>query len=80
MTARAPRSSAPLATSEDVEGGPSAAASVVRSASGDEVIVDASVAIKWVVTEPGSDLAAGLLDGRPLHAPTLMRIEAANAL
>ena len=33
-----------------------------------------------MVTEPGSDLAAGLLDGRPLHAPPLIRIEAANAL
>ena len=43
-------------------------------------MVDASVAIKWVVTEPGSELAAGLLDGRPLHAPPLMWIEAANAL
>lgn len=43
-------------------------------------VVDASVAIKWIVAEPGSDLAARLLDGRSLHAPPLMRIEAANAL
>ena len=43
-------------------------------------VIDASVAIKWVVTEPGSDLAASLLDGRPLHAPALMPVEAANAL
>lgn len=47
---------------------------------GGAVVVDASVAIKWAVAEPGSDLAAGLLDGRSLHAPPLMRIEAANAL
>jgi predicted nucleic acid-binding protein len=44
------------------------------------VVVDASVAIKWVVEERGSDLAARLLDGRPLHAPPLLLIEAANAL
>ena len=44
------------------------------------VVVDASVAIEWLVAEPGSHLAAGLLEGRPLHAPALMRIEAANAL
>ena len=43
-------------------------------------VVDASVAIKWVVAESGSDLAARLLDGRPLHAPPLMQVEAANAL
>ncbi len=44
------------------------------------VVVDASVAIKWVVEEQGSDLAAMLLDGRPLHAPPLLLVEAANAL
>ena len=44
------------------------------------VVVDASVAIKWVVDEAGSDLAATLLDGRPLHAPPLILVEAANAL
>lgn len=47
---------------------------------GSAVVVDASVAIKWVVGEPGSDLATRLLNGRPLHAPPLMRIEAGNAL
>ena len=44
------------------------------------VVVDASVAIKWVVEEEGSDLAAMLLDGRPLHAPPLILVEAANTL
>lgn len=43
-------------------------------------IVDASVAVKWVVTEARSDRAATLLDGRALHAPSLMLTEAANAL
>lgn len=44
------------------------------------LILDASVAIKLVVREEGSEAAAALLDGRPLYAPALMRIEAANAL
>ncbi len=44
------------------------------------VVVDASVALKWVVAEPGSEDAARLLDGRPLHAPPLLLVEAANAL
>jgi predicted nucleic acid-binding protein len=43
-------------------------------------VVDASVAIKWVVDETGSDQAARLLDGRPLHAPPLIFVEMANAL
>jgi predicted nucleic acid-binding protein len=44
------------------------------------VVVDASVAVKWVVGEAGSDRAARLLDGRTLHVPDLLFIEAANAL
>jgi predicted nucleic acid-binding protein len=44
-----------------------------------ELVVDASVAIKWVIYEPDRDLAYGLLDGR-LLAPDLMLIECANAL
>ncbi len=43
------------------------------------VVVDASVAIKWVVDETGSAAAAALLDGRTLHAPALLFVEAANA-
>ncbi|MEM1128987.1 MAG: type II toxin-antitoxin system VapC family toxin [Pseudomonadota bacterium] len=43
-------------------------------------VVDASVALKWVLDEPGSADAAGLLDGRALYAPPLLQIEAANAL
>lgn len=43
-------------------------------------VVDASVALKWVLNEEGSEQAAALLDGRRLHAPALLRIEAANAL
>ncbi len=43
------------------------------------LIVDASVAIKWVVTEPHSELASGLLD-EELAAPELWLIEVANAL
>jgi predicted nucleic acid-binding protein len=44
------------------------------------IVVDASVAVKWVIGEAGSDRAAQLLDGRPLHAPSLLFVEAANAL
>ena len=43
------------------------------------LIVDASVAIKWVVTEPHSELASRLLD-EDLAAPELWLIEVANAL
>lgn len=43
-------------------------------------VVDASVALKWVCHEEGSDRAAALLDGRPLVAPSLWLTEAANAL
>ena len=44
------------------------------------VVVDASVAVKWVVAEAGSVQAARLLDGRVLHVPQLLFVEAANAL
>jgi predicted nucleic acid-binding protein len=42
-------------------------------------VVDASVAIKWLVDEPGSD-AALALRGAELAAPGLLRIEAGNVL
>ena len=44
-------------------------------------VVDASVAVKWLVTEKFSDEAARLLkDGSTLVAPELVFAEAANAL
>jgi predicted nucleic acid-binding protein len=43
-------------------------------------IVDASVAVKWVFDEEGSDRAAVLLAGHELAAPVLWLVEAANAL
>jgi predicted nucleic acid-binding protein len=43
------------------------------------IIVDASVAVKWVVSEPGSAAASELLRQR-LGAPTLWLSEACNAL
>jgi predicted nucleic acid-binding protein len=46
---------------------------------GDRVVVDASVAVKWVVDEPGSDHAVLLLD-RLLVAPDLLCVECANIL
>jgi predicted nucleic acid-binding protein len=42
-------------------------------------IVDASVAVKWVVDEEGSDAAAALAD-RELAAPEILLGECANAL
>ena len=42
-------------------------------------VVDASVAVKWVVGEDGSDSAAALLD-HPLAAPDLLCPECANIL
>lgn len=44
-------------------------------------VVDASVAVKWLVTEPFSDQAVRLLDDDlTLIAPELLFAEAANAL
>lgn len=43
------------------------------------MVVDASVAIKWVVPEVGSEAASDLL-ARELCAPSLWLAEAANAL
>ena len=45
------------------------------------VLVDASVAVKWYVTEPDSATAERLLSRDVvLHAPTLLMTELANAL
>lgn len=44
-------------------------------------VVDASMAVKWLVDEPGSDAAQELaVSGDDLHAPRLMASELANAL
>lgn len=43
-------------------------------------VVDASVAVKWVVAEAVSEEAVELLDGRPLLAPELILPECANIL
>jgi predicted nucleic acid-binding protein len=43
------------------------------------VVIDASVAVKWVIGETGSDAADALLD-QDLVAPVLWLAEAANAL
>ena len=43
------------------------------------IVIDASVALKWVLDEPGSD-AADALRGEELIAPVLWLVEAANAL
>jgi predicted nucleic acid-binding protein len=44
------------------------------------LVLDASVALKWVLAEEGSEDAARLLLGEPLMAPDLMIIECANVL
>jgi predicted nucleic acid-binding protein len=43
------------------------------------IVIDASVAVKWVISETGSEPAAALLD-QDLMAPVLWLAEAANAL
>jgi len=43
------------------------------------LVIDASVALKWVLVEPDSDLAVALLD-QDLIAPAFWLTEAANAL
>ncbi len=45
------------------------------------LVVDASVAVKWLVPEEGSDLALGLHDStQEMHAPRLLAAEVTNAL
>lgn len=45
------------------------------------LVIDASVAVKWLVTEEESEAADRLLDsGEDLHAPRLMASEIINAL
>ncbi len=45
------------------------------------LVVDASVAAKWLIAEPDSAIAAGLLDGSfDLHAPRLLASEIGNML
>jgi predicted nucleic acid-binding protein len=44
------------------------------------IIVDASVALKWVIEEDGSEAAGALLLQEPLAAPDLLMIECANVL
>ena len=44
------------------------------------IIIDASVAVKWMVSETGSPEAAALLEQGRLGAPTLWLSEASNAL
>jgi predicted nucleic acid-binding protein len=43
------------------------------------LIIDASVALKWFMQEPGSEVARRILDGdAPLSAPDLIIVEACN--
>jgi predicted nucleic acid-binding protein len=44
------------------------------------VVVNASVALKWVIEEDGSDAATELLLNEPLLAPDLLLVECANVL
>ena len=44
------------------------------------VVVDASVALKWVMPEADSAAATALLTGEPLAAPDFLAIECANVL
>ena len=44
------------------------------------LVVDASVALKWVINEDGSDAARALVISETLAAPDLLFIECANVL
>jgi predicted nucleic acid-binding protein len=44
------------------------------------LVIDASVVIKWVVEEAGSEAAVRLIDGPTLSAPDLLMPECANIL
>lgn len=44
------------------------------------IVVDASVAVRWVASEEGSELAATLLTADNLHAPDLIAIEVGSEL
>lgn len=44
------------------------------------VVVDASIALKWVIDEPDSDLAQQLVVEERLIAPDLLLIECASSL
>lgn len=44
------------------------------------LVVDASVALKWVIDEPGADRARALLANESLVAPELFWAECANVL
>jgi predicted nucleic acid-binding protein len=44
------------------------------------VVIDASVALKWVIEEDDSAAALALLLGEPLAAPDFLAIECANVL
>ena len=46
----------------------------------DTVVVDASVGLKWVIDELGSDAAVALVAGRALVTSALFWVEAANVL
>ena len=44
------------------------------------IVVDASVAVRWIAKEDGWELAATLLDSDEMHAPDLILIEAGSAV
>lgn len=44
------------------------------------LVIDASVALKWVIEEDDSDAATALLRGEPLAAPDFLATECANVL
>jgi predicted nucleic acid-binding protein len=44
------------------------------------LVVDASVAVKWVLLEPDSERARALVGSEPLIAPDFLMLESANVL
>lgn len=44
------------------------------------MIIDANVALLWVLAEPGSDLAERFIAGSRLQSPSVFKLEVAHAL
>lgn len=44
------------------------------------IVVDANVAVKWFLPEPGAEASLGLIAGETLFAPSLIRIEVASGI
>ena len=44
------------------------------------ILVDANVALKWFLPEPGAETALALIEREALYAPTLIRVEVLSGI